>query len=573
MVMAEDNVFDRLVTQLSTDERKELLSKMRGEVYVPDIPSAVDDEADDGGSVDYGTPGFLERLLLFFVALFSGKPQHEVRETMVFRKAARDLENKYPGVVDFSRTVLLKGFKEALMEIASGFSIFSEPLQQITGGTKDEFYAFLGGLEMPDLQAEIQAALEPLEKTDTAGTEDPAGLKRDIEFKLEDLLNTVERAEHDKMYLNARQISWLRSMTFFPYSKIISEFESGPEGKGEVCYIGKVIKSLSELADLAASYPAVPAETLYEALITYRFRNDLDKSDFEYEQKLKEFISCSGRALDRFGRFLATIPLVRLIRVYRRDFSYYPRRTTGGEDWFILYRQFWFNRLNSRYNGFVARQELQELMARAASFIRQSGLPPEGLYRSNGWGYGSRVRYERSFAFLTGLHRNVFLLELNPALKIVLIDGEFYKAQNRQEFTDAYNEIARLPEKVKAVEADLSEKGERGRQIHAVAKELIPQQHRAKKIAALLQAVDKDVKEIIESALESFSLLEKVLRGIVYGEKGGRYDTLSNIGYLGKRGNISFIARLSAAHKKTEAVIDIMSSLFDLETAANTEKN
>lgn len=569
--MAENNVFDKLVTELSTDERQKLLSRLRQETYIPDVAGQMDEDLEGQTEVQYGPPGLLERFVIFFLALFSGRPQHEVRENMVYKKAARDLERDHPEIVDFRQGVLLGGVKAALEDLAGAFSVFIEPVQQVTGGKKEEFYAFLGGLEMPDLQQEMQSALEPLHRSGISDMDEPATLKREIEFKIEDLLNTIETAEHDRMYMNARHIAWLRSMAFFPYGKILREFESGREGTAEICYINKVIKSLVELTDLTASYPSGRAETLYEALVTYRYREDIDKSDFEYEQKLKDFITSAGKAMEHFARFLKKIPLVRIIRIYRKDFSYYPRRTTGGEDWFLLYRQFWFNRLAAGFKVYMAKQELREAVEKALVFIRHTELPPEGLYRCDSWGYGTRVRYERTVAFINGWYRNVFLLEMNPVLKIVLIDGEFYKEQNRQEFTDAYNDILRLVEKVKTLDIELSEKGERGRHINAAAGELIPRPHRARKISTILQAVDKDVEEIIESILENLSLLEKVVRGIVYGEKGGRYDTLSNIGYLGKRSNVSFIVRLSALHKKIETSISILQSLYDIEKNAEVD--
>ncbi len=559
-------MFDKLVAELSSEERRELLSKLRGEIYIPEAISTADDVPEGSVEEEYGNPGFLERIIIFFIALFSGRPMHEVRESLMYKRAARDLERDFPGIVDFKKGVLLGGFKQALAGLSSSFSVFIDPLQHITGGTKEEFYTFLGGLEMPELQAELQAAFEPLYDDYAAGSEEPAAIKREIEFKLEDLLNTIDRTEHDKMYTNARQIAWLRAMAFFPYNKILHEYES--EGEvGEYCYINKVIKTLGELADILAGYPAAPTETLYEALITYRYRDEIDKADFEYEQRLKEFIAASGKALEQFAGFVQRIPFIRIIRVYRWDFSYFPRRATGGEDWLLLFRQFWFDRLNDRYASFLVKRELNEMIEKAAVFLKQKGLPPRGRYRTDAWGYGTRPKYETSFAFLDGFYRNVFLPEINPTLKIVLIDGEFYKEQNRQEFTDAYNEIVKIGDLIKAVETDLTDEGEKGKQFQSASNELISEAHRAKKIASLVQIVDKDVGALIESTLQYLSLLEKVLRGIVYGEKGGRYDTLSNIGYLGKHGNVSFIVRLSTVHKKTETAISILQSLYTIERA------
>ena len=571
--MADKNVFDRLVEELSTEERQELLTKIRGEVHIPDITPELNGTGDTAGEAETGTPGFIEKVIIFFIALFSGRPRHEVRESMVFRRAARDLEREFPQIVDFHRGVLLQGFVQAVRDLSENFSVFLDPVRQITGATKEEFYAFLGGMEMPDLQAELQAAFRPLLPGESASEEDPSVVKRETEFKIEDLLNTIEGGEHDKMYMNARQISWLRSMAMFPYGKIKNEFETEADGSGTMCYMSKVIKHLTELADLLFSYPAAPVETLYEALITYRYRRDIADENFDFEQRLKEFVRAAGRALESYSGFMKSIPLVRIIRIFRKDFSYYPRRITGGEDWFLHFRQFWMHRLDDRFQAFLAMREFQELMNRAAVFIKRTSLPKEGRYRFNAWGYETKARYENSLAFLSGFYRNVFLADMNPVLKIVMIDGEFYKEQNRQEFTDAYNEMLRLSERLKRLETELSDGGVKGRQIQDIANELISRPQRARKIAGVMRSVDESVAKIIGSFLENLGVLEKVLKGIVYGEKGGRYDTLSNIGYLGKRGSVSFIVRLSEIHKKAETAMSILPALREIEASGEMEES
>ncbi|MBN2049520.1 MAG: hypothetical protein JW760_03680 [Spirochaetales bacterium] len=569
--MADTTVFDRLVAELSREERQKLLEKIRDDTYVPEVVFQEEDEEETGLEAGYGKPGLLERFILFLMALFSGRSRQEVRENWIFKRASKDLERHYPGIVDFQEGILLNDFYAALESFSRKFTIFSEPLHEITGSTKEEFYAFLAGLEMPDLQRELQEALVPLSEEGQLETDEPSNLKREIEFKMEDLLNTIEQSEHDRMYLNARKVAWVKAVTFFPFRTILAEFEASAERSGKICYLGKVMNQLTALADLIVSYPAVPAKAFFQALITYRYREDMQKEDFDYETKSQDFVTAAVEALDQFADFTRTIPLVQIIRLYKHNTAYFPRRSTGGEDWLMLLRQFWFNRLNDGYQYFLSRREMNALTQKAAAFLKQKSIASHARYRFDAWGYGITPRYEKSYAFLRGFYQNVFLPDINPTLKIVLIDGEFYKEQNREEFTEAYNQITQACDELISFDEQLTEQGERGKLIALVEKELITKPQRARKIAAILQVVDKDLGLKIAALLKHLELMEKVLKGIVYGEKGGRYDTLSNIGYLGKRSNVSFIVRLSGVHKKIETAVSLLRSFLDNEATERKE--
>ena len=77
-----------------------------------------------------------------------------------------------------------------------------------------------------------------------------------------------------------------------------------------------------------------------------------------------------------------------------------------------------------------------------------------------------------------------------------------------------------------------------------INQEAIPVGLRLKKQKVLLKQVDKRVMEIINQAEEDFQLLIHVMSGVLFGEKGGRFDTLSNIGYIGGKDNQAFIRKL-----------------------------
>jgi hypothetical protein len=57
------------------------------------------------------------------------------------------------------------------------------------------------------------------------------------------------------------------------------------------------------------------------------------------------------------------------------------------------------------------------------------------------------------------------------------------------------------------------------------------------------------------------------LGGILFGEVGGRFDTLSNLGSLGKRDGQNVMVTLGMVHKKLERGFQILKELYDTETS------
>ena len=70
-------------------------------------------------------------------------------------------------------------------------------------------------------------------------------------------------------------------------------------------------------------------------------------------------------------------------------------------------------------------------------------------------------------------------------------------------------------------------------------------------------------------ARDDLGLLISVLKGILHGESGGRFDTLSNISYIGGSENAKLRDKLEIALNQAEQARNIMNELFDLERAAS----
>ena len=65
---------------------------------------------------------------------------------------------------------------------------------------------------------------------------------------------------------------------------------------------------------------------------------------------------------------------------------------------------------------------------------------------------------------------------MNKALKILFINGNFYKKENRTSFTDAYNNMTTTYDKIHALDKSVSPEGDLGIEIEAAKNEIITTQ-------------------------------------------------------------------------------------------------
>ena len=80
-----------------------------------------------------------------------------------------------------------------------------------------------------------------------------------------------------------------------------------------------------------------------------------------------------------------------------------------------------------------------------------------------------------------------------------------------------------------------------------------------------MKSADIEAETIIQNVQNHMQALVRVLNGILYGEIGGRYDTLSNLSFIGGRTNQAYMAGLDAILQKSKKVTALIEKIFVVE--------
>jgi hypothetical protein len=591
-VIVAESVFDRLVQELSPSQRKDLLRQIDEKTPVPEEPLRADEP--DGGAIDledvYRRLGLWARILIFIKMLFTGRRREDILERELLGNLARDIQKRSSGIMDFSQGMFLPSFCEQMHTLKEAVEVFVLPLREASGQNKAEFIAFLAGLYMEDLQDRLLREVDPYyqilkflhggdvsfssgEWENRQNMEIPPSselsdgdVKRMMETGVEEALAVIPRDGKSFLYEDMKTFCHLVNLSQYSFDRLISAFSSGPEGSPAPCPLHRIKDQLVRLAEIMCSMKASPSAFMLRALFLFC---GAEISGAVPEGRVVRQIAAAVRALERIRETNRRIPWTAIARYVTRNMNYRCAVSGGAEDWFALLKQFWRGRIEACCRSFGARRKEKELRADIRAVF--APLPVREvenyLFPVDGVMAGGSFSLSLSLVktFVTGL----FAGEMGRHLKSVLIDGVFYKEDNRKEFTDGYNAIQKASSILEKFEARLAPNGDIALAVAAVAdpREYTPAAIKHRKILAVIKETDLDAEYLLQTVQGGLGALSKVLNGILYGEIGGKYDTLSNLPEMGGRANAEFRKGVDEALRKINAVNTLLQKLITIEKA------
>jgi len=570
--MGDSSAFDGLVSKLSSDERLELLNKIKEESRLSSeplfLPEALPDETVPDYEARAEALGFFSRLLLFFRRLFSGKSVADILADADLKEIGRHLEVKRPGLVDAKRMVIHQSFVEDLASLRDAARFFYDILERSIDRDKGAFIAFLGSIEMPEvserLMRETDAAIVTATKSDIPDNE----LRPMLLGAFDEILLSLPEAGRKAMYQDLRSLLFLRRLSAFLFERLLHTFKPIYGGTELVSSFIEARDLLLELGDVIFSFSSPPSTELIESLFVFAARDALASDGFDAVSALAPDMRKAEEALSRIRSFNARIPLVDLLRLATENPAYAPHTLPGGEDWLSIYRAFWKERIEAKYEIYRSEKRYREISVEISTFIGHLDIGErKSLVNISREGNESAppVRFELALAFLDGFAHGPFVSEFGRPLKILLMDGDFYRKENRIEYTDAYNALSRLPDILSTFDARLSTEGDLGSAWSHARLELCSLPVKKRRMQMIERGVDEEAERIVRDAAGALWRLVSILHGVLKGEAGGRYDSLSNLSSLDGRANKEYLRILERTKERCDRALTLLSEISGLD--------
>ena len=558
-------VFDMLVNQLTGAERRELLDRIMASAPISQEPlfppDALPPRLSPAAEVLAGR-GLLLRIIMFFRRIFSGKTNEELVQEDHLREMASQIEARFPGLVDQRREVLLSGFAEQLRALRDAAQFFKDILARSVEQEKGGFVTFLIATELPDIHARLVAETDPWPRVESGISLE---LARSAAIEAwEDILRSLTDDRRKLLYADFRGLLFLRRLSGFLFDRLLGNWKVGPASGPEASF-GQVSELLCELGDLLFSLSMPPTKELLEALFAMAERETGGQTAESIEKAVSADVQAGIAALQAIRAFNTRIPLGQILRLVTGDPDHLPRDLPGGEDWFAIFRTYWKDKIEARVEACREEAKGKELAAEIIAFVGEVGMPSLPHLAREGKEGSPPLRHELALSFLLGFARGPLIRDINRPLKILLVDGEFYRKDNRIEFTDAYNCFLHLDENILALDAKAAPDGEIGQAWAQVSGEMTSLPIKRRKLDGIRRGLEEEAESLIRAAGSAFVGMSRILQGVLKGEAGGRYDSVQNLSFLDGRSNREYLRSLDGARGGCERALAILSEVSGLD--------
>lgn len=559
--------FERLVLTLESAERQDMLKQLA------EITELQEDEsrsarapalAGSSGVVSpeqnlLGEP-FIIRLWFIILAFLTSNSPGRLYSRHLVSELGRTLGRKYGQYISIPVASYTDDFYQQLLRLKTTQNFFSSLLNSYESD-KGGFYIVLGSLLMKRTCKSI------IETTDPFTVPYDRAPNRDIRLgllrEMDTLFLAIPDDERGRMYQAVQSIEWIKMFCTVPLDRMILRFGS-MGGVGQGCLIDTLTEEMKYLANNLCSAKRIPI-LLMEALFLFSMKDQLDEGKFDLEHECAAFVTTAAGHLEVIRQFKSLVPVGDFVRYSTRDISWEPMPSEAGEDWFILFKNAWKKRFDEKWNEWNRLHRRAMLEQSICRMLYADRLPALQYHPWEGMWMPLSLRRELSLTILKGFFSAVYPTRVMKTLKILLIDGDFYRRENLIEYTDAFSTLEHQQQIIELFENRLSPKGDIGEGFTLLLNEKIATVKGKARLENLMLSTDAEVELIISRTLTAIRSIDSVLGGILNVIRGGPYETLINLSSIQGKLNEKFRKDLALVRQILQDVSAIISEAEVIE--------
>jgi hypothetical protein len=442
--------------------------------------------------------------------------------------------------------MLLPAFHAALNDLKTGARFFYNALDTSLNRDKGAFFAFLASLEMYDIYSRLQKETDPLRFLDKHPDISEMDLRHIVFQTMDVIFETISEQERGSMYANAQSLYSLKSLASFPFERVILSFLPDPLVNGPSCPVYVVKDQLLSLNDILYSFKNPPSITLIESLFVFQLQGKEERKNFDMDMEIRDLISKAESSLLTFRNFNKCVPLNLILRCATHNMMLEPKLLTGGEDWFVTFQDYWRQHIEKQIVTYMRERHKKELFESFRYFLKGHSLMFLDNTASDTNPDGFTVQGSFSLSFLLTFYTVVFANDINGLLRMILLDGDFVKREQRTSFTEGYNDLMKLESDIKEFDQSLAATGRLGKRYSSALEDpSIP--IRLRKTQMVLEDATEEAQHIIERTLKAIDVVITVLNAIITKDLEGNYEALANMAhFIGK----SDLSSPASSHKE-----------------------
>jgi hypothetical protein len=571
--MEETEHFNSLTSNLTLDERKNLLEKLSGQAGFSAATLYEDPPAGPTLALDplYRRLPWYSKIWYILLSLVNSRSPVKIFEDHVIFQLYRKMDEKSPGFYNYPKDVLLSKFWEELLKLKEASRFFYNALDASLNRDRGGLILFLGSLEMPDIHKLIIINTDPESLLSSNEGLGEVEVRQKAVKSMEDALAGISRAERSNMYHSTRTLYCLKQLSSFLFDRLLNAFSQDSSGRGIFCPSRLVRDQLITLNNILFSLKSPPPMTLLESLFVFVLMDRSNEPGFDMAAEMRKLLAQAEASLLAIRNFNLNVPLTQLIRCITRNPGASPRDIGGGEDWFTAYRERWKSQVEEQFLAFTRTKRQRDIQNSFRYFFKGSELRMLESMDSDQNPSGMNIKGNYCLSFLQTFYSLVFMKEINRNIRPILIDGEFVNKENKTEFTEAYNNLIKLEDLIKRYDRNISHEGDYGKRYTQAKNEILILPVKRRKVQIVLEEASQEADRIILQTKEALEALIRTLEGVIKISSSEKYDTLVNLAFFNSR-SVVFTDVLSDTLTKIRKTLQLLIDVEIMESGLSLEK-
>ncbi len=556
--------FDNLVSEISPDERKNLLDKITENKETDKLEFGLKDSLlETEGSLikQMRKLSVFQRFIFWLKAIFTNQSIEIVYNNYLVVNIARHIEREYPGLIEYRHKVFYNTFYEKLLQLKNA-SDFFKPYINSYSANPGAFYVMLGNQIMPEIAEEIEKNSDPYQYP--FDKEINNEMKFSLLRKQEEVINTLPQQNKVEVYACIRAVEWLKSFVELPLLKMISGFKEN-SGNVKICNFIQIGTMYNDFAKVMCNGAIITNEVL-RALFYFDERRNGGKEleETEFNPGLNVFLERASNQVASISMFVDTVPVNKIACVIFNNSQFTPESCGGGEDWLKKYKAQWKNILNYRWELWIKDAKKEKLKTYLASCFNMNGFP---LFPYRPWSKiknGLFFQYEMTLGFLYAFFKSEFVYYV-PALKLTSFEGEFSVRENRVEFTDTMNFLSKINEDLDVLANQLSAGGEYGLEFGKIDDTQALSKTALDHVRVMMKEIEKSTLDIINSFGKCCRTFANLMNGMLSEHITAYYGPLTNLDKINGSDNKKYRECLDKCRNGLNNAFELVKELESLD--------
>ena len=534
--MKKKDVFEQLADSMGEDERIAMLNEIKEDLKKHQKIESRDSDKQEKKEKEfklleneYNNSSFIEKIQLFIKKIITGKPIYSLMKEKHLKSLGKAVEHDYPGFVDIKESRIKEPFCNEVNLLKNSLNDIKEIFNVIENAGKADFYQFIAEHEMSELEKTLEKNTDPDFIMRTGKVNERDKIKNEIIQQYHEIIESVDSAEKEKVYVIIRGFFLIKQLILFNFDNFIRKFEFEPNGN-KYSSFGNCRKNIRELYEILYNIKnsSAPFDTVLKYMVEYYYEKGDAAGKVSKDEYIGKMLKKIYSDFENINVFIKNTPLHNLIKYLYKDLHYEADKISGGEEWFSVYKNYLKIKIDKRFELFLCDQKKNDLLKKLRHYIET--IPDDSALN-----FSIEIKerifkldYAKLFFYMKEMKNTFFQKKIDNIVSKILLDGVFYKDANKKELYESYNLINTIDSEFRDFMKRIDPESEEIKSIRKYNFEETSKKLQKKKIERFINDINSSLYEKYTEYYEAFISVSSVLYGIINGNVGGKYDTLSN---------------------------------------------